>query len=310
MDTIYVDLILAEAPSKPVRVAISRYMPLKAFLDLAENILSTDVYSLYINDKRLTDMTEIKEGDTIIALSTVSPNMTKYSFFKQPENFGSLNPDSIDSPSVTQVAVLGLQGAGKTSLILRFVYGFFKHNDTPTDMEAEYEKTLQVKGKDISMVVYDTPGEINCDTEALKRLSNIDAFLLSIGVDQLNNWPLIVKYHRLIKSYKSNPLILILITKIDLYDNKGHGDNLEIKAKLNVISNYAKNHQLLIFKTSAKTNKNINKVFSTIADRFVNPDKSAANIPKINEPELKYPFFFRICDKLLNYRLKCTKENC
>lgn len=309
MDTIYVDLVSAEDLTRPIRVTVTHHMPLKAFLALAEKVLSTEIYSLYINDKRLSDMLQIREGDTIIAISTISPNLSKCSFFKHSDNVGSWNFDSVDNQMGIKVAVLGPQGVGKTSLILRFIHGFFKLNDTPTVMEAEYEKTIQVRGKDISMAVYDTAGEISYDSETLKRLSNLDAFLLVIGVDRLADWPIIVKYHKLIKKQMTNPLILLLITKIDLYDSKGQGVNLDIKKQLNVISNYAKDQHLLLLKTSAKTNKNIHKVFATIADRFANPDKFAADRPSVNEPEPNHPFLFRVMDKLLNYRLRCLKES-
>ena len=62
------------------------------------------------------------------------------------------------------------------------MYGFFKLNDIPTVMEAEYDKTIQVKDRDIALTVYDTAGEIEYDQVNMKRLGPIDAYLLALGM--------------------------------------------------------------------------------------------------------------------------------
>lgn len=306
MDSLYLDLVTPENPSKPVRLKVSKNLALKAFLALAEKALSMEIYSLYINNIRLADMSQMSDGATVVAINCVSPNLSKYSFFKQSESLGSYNLDSVCSLKAVKVAVLGPQKVGKTSLILRFVHGFFKHNNIGTFVEAEYEKTIQVRSKDVCMAVFDTAGKLDYQQEVPSRLRALDAYLLVISVDQLGEWPKIVYCHKLIKKIVADPLVLILVTKFDLYDSKGQGFNLAIREKLTEISSYCKDQHLLTIKTSSKTNKNINRAFSIIADRFVNPDKFSADRSSNAELQLNHPFFFRMVSRLLRYKPCCS----
>lgn len=306
MDTLQLDLITPENPSNPIRVSISKQITLKSFLSIAEKALSIEIYSLYVNNLRLADMNQLNNGNTVVAMNCVSPNVSKNSHFFKTTTVESTDLDFYKKSDAIKVAVLGPHGAGKSSLILKFVHGFFKSNSISTIIGAEYEKTIHIKGKDVAMSIFDTAGELDYDICKSAQPNDIKAYLLVIGFDQLSDWHLLIKYHKLIKQTVANPLILLLVTKIDLYDCRDQTSNLKYREIMASISTYSKDNGLLMLKTSSKTNKNIQKVFYTIASRLLNNDENRP-IALLNRPiKYKNPFFFRIIEKLSNWRLNCT----
>ena len=307
MEMVKVELTTPENPKKRTRVTISKDLPLKAFLDTAERLLNIEIFSMYVDMQKLSDMAQLSEGATVLALSNVSPNLSKFSFFDKIDCFDSRVSEAENNKGVN-VVVLGPPGAGKTSLILRFVHGFFKSNDVATVMESEYEKTVQVRSKEIPLTLIDTSGDKNYDISLISRLSAIDAFVLSIGTDQFHEWPKVAAYYKLIKKKVQNPFVLLLVTKIDLYDKSAPGKKAEIKQKLNELSSYADGHHLLMFKTSAKTSKNIDKVFQFITTRLSSFNIRTAEQSAESQPKARYPFLFRFLDQLLAFQLSCTKK--
>lgn len=309
MDLLHINLVSSEDRSNPTQITIHRHISLKAFHVLAEKTLKIEIFSLFIKHKRLSDMSQVSDGDTVTAIHTTSPVVSKQSLYRMSRYMHSQSLESAHGQLGVKVAVLGPKGAGKTSLILRFVHGFFKANGLATVMEAEYEKTIQVRSKDISLGVFDTAGEVNYDCHALSRIPQLDACLLVIAADQLENWSVAAKYHKMMKSRQPGALTILVVTKIDLIDAKVNGDNKHSKTKLAHIASYARDNHLILLKTSAKSNVNVHKVFSTVADRFANPEKFSADQTLNSEAGENYPFLFRAMDKVLGCSPRCLKRN-
>ena len=307
MDVICIELVAADNPAAPFQVPVSAHMSLKMFTALVEKVLGVEVFGLYVDRRKLADMGQLTEGATVVAVSTVSPNSTLNNLSKAEYTNGEEAQYPKESASGVRMAVMGPHNAGKTSLVLRFVHGLFKNNGISTVMESEFEKTVFVKGRNIRMEVHDTEGERDYDELALKRLGAMDAYALVIGVDQMDKWTEVVRYHKLVRRFNRNALILLVITKIDLYDNSEPRAAAETRVKLDFAAEYASEQRLLLIKTSAKTNKNIYKVFSTISDKFANPRAFAESHFGCQEPEPNCPFFFRMVERLMSYTAICGR---
>ena len=59
-----------------------------------------------------------------------------------------------------KLAVVGEAGVGKSALVVRFITGRFLHHYNPT-LEDEYSCKMDADGRQHSMVIMDTAGQVN-----------------------------------------------------------------------------------------------------------------------------------------------------
>jgi len=304
METIKVNLVTMDTVDRPLQVIISRNLSLKNFMYLAEDLLKIEIYTLFVKDQRLTDIGQLKDGDTILALNGLSPQVPNNGFFRQSETYESFTSYPYEESTEVKLVVLGPQGAGKTSLILRFVLGFFKTNDSRTLVEAEYEKKLQFNGQNVIMSILDTAGELEDEKLTRSWLPKKNAYILTLGIDQLDEWPLILHYHRSIRKFVRNPNIFVLITKVDLNEKMNKYQKNEVQLKIGQIESYCKDQHLLMFKTSAKVNKKVHEMFLSVLNRCLNPEKDIS-IKADQDSDQKLPFVFKMMEKVGEVCDKC-----
>ncbi len=156
-----------------------------------------------------------------------------------------------------KVNLLGAQGVGKTSLILRFVKSVFGEEYLKTIGTNVYKKTVHTEDGDVDLIIHDIMGE-----EAYESVQE-GAFIGSTGaiavadmtrpetIDSLRErW--LPRYKKL--ASEENPIILAL-NKYDLVDS----DTVEgFEAD-------EENFDIFLF-TSAKTGKNVDKLFDMLAN--------------------------------------------
>lgn len=306
MDSVSVYLVSAEDLKTPILVDLPRSISLKALLDIAERTLGVEVYTLYVNNKRLLEPNHLETGDTVLATIELTPQAPKSGFFCDSEHYDSF-ATNLQNPADVRIVVLGPQGAGKTSLILRFVLGFFKTSDSKTLVEAEYDKSLHISGQDVTLSLTDTAGELTYDKMSPSWLSDNIAYIIALGIDQLDEWSIITHYTKRIRSSVRNPSIFVLITKIDLIERMDRASTIDLKLKIAQIESYCKDKRLILFKTSAKTNKKVQEMFLTIARRLIEPE----SLPKevlVTENHNKQPFFFKAVNRMLEAYIDCLKS--
>ena len=156
-----------------------------------------------------------------------------------------------------KVNLLGAQGVGKTSLILRFVKSIFGEEYLKTIGTNVYKKTVKCTEGDVDLIIHDIMGE-----EAYESVQE-GAFIGSTGaiavadltrpetIDSLiERW--LPRYKKI--ANEDNPIILAL-NKYDLVDND----------KIEGFEAYEEYFDIFFF-TSAKTGKNVDKLFEMLAD--------------------------------------------
>lgn len=292
-------LVAAEAPERAFRVALPRSMALKGLLELAARVLETEVYNLYVRDAKLTDMSQLADGDTVVAVNGLSP-VTPRRFFLP----GEPDAGSEDGGRGVRVVVLGQRGAGKTSLVLRFVHGFFKTDDSNTLIESEYEKDVQLRGQHVALSILDTAGEVDPDRLSRSWISDSHAYVLALGTDQLAAWAVVAAYHRTLLRYVRRPRVFLVVTKVDLLERLPKARQAELKARLAQVEAFCKDQHVPLFKTSAKTNKKIHEMFMAVCGRCADPDDSHALDA---EAPPKMPFFFRALARASAALARCLR---
>ena len=299
MEAITVELVAAEAPERAFRVTLPRSTTLKGLLELAERALQSEVYNLYVRDAKLTDMSQLADGDTVVAVNGLSP-ITPRRFFLPGEE----DARSEDNGRGVRVVVLGQRGAGKTSLVLRFVHGFFKTDDSNTLIESEYEKEVQLRGQHVALSILDTAGEVDPDRLSRSWISDHHAYVLALGTDQLHSWAVVAQYHRTLSRYVRRPRVFLVVTKVDLLERLDKARQAEGKAKLAQVEAFCKDQHIPLFKTSAKTNKKIHEMFMAVCGRCADVDDPHTLVP--DEP-LKMPFLFRALSRASLALARCLR---
>ena len=110
METIKVNLVTMDTVDRPLQVIISRNLSLKNFMYLAEDLLKIEIYTLFVKDQRLTDIGQLKDGDTILALNGLSPQVPNNGFFRQSETYESFTTYPYEESTEVKLVVLGPQG--------------------------------------------------------------------------------------------------------------------------------------------------------------------------------------------------------
>ncbi len=167
--------------------------------------------------------------------------------------------ESKDQVRKKKVNLIGTQGVGKTSLILRFVKRVFGDEYLKTIGTNVYKKTVTMENGVVKLIINDIMGE-----EAYESVQK-GAFIGSTGaiaviditrpdtLDVLvNKW---LPHYREIAS-EENPIILA-VNKFDIEDKNITPEDLEEFSDL---------FEMSIF-TSAKTGKNVDTLFNILASR-------------------------------------------
>ncbi len=157
-----------------------------------------------------------------------------------------------------KVNLLGSQGVGKTSLILRFVKSVFGDEYLKTIGTNVYKKTVKTEDGEIDLIIHDIMGE-----EAYESVQE-GAFIGSTGsiavADLTRPETLDKLLERWLPRYKEiasedNPILLAL-NKFDLTDDED----------LENLDTYKEHFDMSLF-TSAKTGKNVSALFDILANK-------------------------------------------
>ncbi len=161
-----------------------------------------------------------------------------------------------------KINLLGEAEVGKTSLILRFVKNVFGDEYLKTIGTNVYSKDLALEDADVKLVIYDIMGDSDFDSVrdvAFEKSTGAIAVVDCTREETLDRlteeW--IPRYKDLAVNYAP---IVLAINKVDLEDKEISKENIPDKALPYFDS---------IFHTSAKTGKNVEKMFKELGFKTV-----------------------------------------
>lgn len=159
-----------------------------------------------------------------------------------------------------KVVLVGAQGVGKTSLVLRWVEGKFE-SQSSTIGAAFFTQKLTVKGKRLKMQVWDTAGQERFRSMAPMYYRGSRAACIVFDVSFRPSFEDLITW---IKELRQNvgPEILLFIV----------GNKIESRSEESVTleeaSAFAKNNHALYFETSAKAGKGVSEMFVAVAEQL------------------------------------------
>lgn len=164
-----------------------------------------------------------------------------------------------------KIILIGDSFVGKTSLIIRFCDDQFNESGVATvgiDTKTKYVKR---KEKKIELQIWDTAGQEKFRSLAKSCCNQMDgiAFVYDIGNKES---------FKSIKIWYNNLKDIVDFTKVGVVLVGNKCDIQEPEVDKNAAQELANNHSMQFIESSAKNNKNVNEIFTTLIDEMVKLD--------------------------------------
>ncbi|KAH9304544.1 hypothetical protein KI387_008948 [Taxus chinensis] len=160
-----------------------------------------------------------------------------------------------------KLVLLGDMGAGKSSLVLRFVKGQFLDYQESTIGAAFFSQTLAVNETTVKFEIWDTAGQERYHSLAPMYYRGAAAAIIVYDVTNSDSFTRAKNWVQELQK-QGNPNLVMALA----------GNKADMAAKRKVepeeAETYAKENGLFFMETSAKTAQNVNELFYEIARRL------------------------------------------
>lgn len=161
-----------------------------------------------------------------------------------------------------KVVVLGSQGVGKTSVVIRYVGGMFSKAVSPTIGASFFTYKLNVDNYRVKLQVWDTAGQERFRSMAPMYYRKANAAMLIYDITSSDTFYDIKDWVSELKRNVDTPIVTCLVgNKCDLQEGR--------QVKQEDAQDYADSIDSLFFETSALKNTGIEEAFLEVAKRLI-----------------------------------------
>ncbi|KAK3598515.1 hypothetical protein CHS0354_001055 [Potamilus streckersoni] len=161
-----------------------------------------------------------------------------------------------------KVVVLGSQGVGKTSVVIRYVGGMFSKAVSPTIGASFFTYKLNLENYRVKLQVWDTAGQERFRSMAPMYYRKANAAMLVYDISSSDSFYDIKEWVSELKRNVDTPIVLCLVgNKCDLEDGR--------KVSFTDAQEYAESIDALFFETSALKNTGIEEAFLVVAKKLI-----------------------------------------
>lgn len=167
-----------------------------------------------------------------------------------------------------KVVVLGSQGVGKTSLVVRYIGKMFSHHISPTIGASFFTCKLNIEETRVKLQVWDTAGQERFRSMAPMYYRNANAALLVFDITQYFTFTSIKSWVKELQRNVEEPIVLCIV---------GNKTDLESQRKVSKeeAHAYADSIGATYFEASALHDQGIEQVFLNVGVGLINLSKDS-----------------------------------
>lgn len=181
---------------------------------------------------------------------------------------------------LVKIVLLGDQGVGKSSLVLRFAKGVFEPTEA-TIGAAYLTQTVTIKGRQIKFDIWDTAGQERYHSLAPMYYRGAQAAIVVYDLTKKNTF---VRAQRWVNELRqlANPNVLIALA----------GNKADMAAEARDVTveearSYAQEQKLMYVETSAKSGMSVSDIFLVLAEKICNVPTQQSRNPGANRVNIK-----------------------
>ncbi|XP_019150644.1 PREDICTED: ras-related protein RABF2b-like [Ipomoea nil] len=178
-----------------------------------------------------------------------------------------------------KLVLLGDVGAGKSSLVLRFVKGQFVEFQESTIGAAFFSQTVAVNDATVKFEIWDTAGQERYHSLAPMYYRGAAAAIIVYDITNQESFQRAKKWVQELQAQGNSNMVMALAgNKSDLVDAR--------KVETEEAQKYAEQNGLFLMETSAKSATNVNSIFYEIAKRLprMQPAANPAGMVLMDRP--------------------------
>ncbi|GFN98035.1 ras-related protein rab-21 [Plakobranchus ocellatus] len=169
-----------------------------------------------------------------------------------------------------KVVVLGSQGVGKTSVVIRYVGGMFSKAVSPTIGASFFTYKMTLEQYRVKLQVWDTAGQERFRSMAPMYYRKANAAMLVYDITSLDSFYDIKDWVKELKKNVDTPIVLCLLgNKSDLENGR--------KVSKEDAEEYAASIDALFYETSALKNMGIEDAFLQVAKQLIHLYETVPN---------------------------------
>jgi Ras-related protein Rab-6A len=170
-----------------------------------------------------------------------------------------MNDFSLDNSIVTiryKIVILGDVSVGKSSLITRISTNHFKDGYEPSVGMDFANKSCKYKDKILKMQIWDTAGQEKYKSLIPTYLRGSNIVMIVFDLSAKSTFNNLIKWVNFVQDIISNAHIAIVGNKSDLLD--------KVQVSNDEIEHFEQSYNLKVYRVSAKSGDNINKMFYSL----------------------------------------------
>ncbi|XP_065335403.1 ras-related protein Rab-31 [Cloeon dipterum] len=177
-----------------------------------------------------------------------------------------------------KIVVLGAQGVGKTSLVVRYIGKMFSHHISPTIGASFFTCKINLDSTKIKLQVWDTAGQERFRAMAPMYYRNANAALLVFDITQEQSFEAVKTWVKELQRNVPEPMVLSLVgNKTDLASQRLVSRDEAVQFAQTINATY--------FESSALQDQGIEEIFLSTAMQMVELSKQGGTTLKIYDSD-------------------------